>query len=101
MNQRITCSEPSRGLPRPWRLVLWGTLAAPLLFSAVAMQFTAEVNWGPGDFVLAAALLGLTGLGLELAARARLSRAGRIAAGGAILALLLVIWAELAVGLFR
>jgi len=72
----------------------------PLIAPAVAMQFTAEVNWGPGDFVVAAGLLGLTGLGLELAARASLSRMGKVLAAGAIVLALLVVWAELAVGLF-
>ena len=33
------------------------------------MQLTDEVDWGPADFALAGALLGGTGLLLELAAR--------------------------------
>jgi hypothetical protein len=42
---------------------------AVLLVPLVAMQFTEEVNWSPFDFVFAAALLGGTGLLLELAVR--------------------------------
>jgi hypothetical protein len=40
-----------------------------LLLPLVAMQITGEVDWGLADFVLAAALLGATGLVLELAVR--------------------------------
>jgi hypothetical protein len=87
------------GLPPSWRLALWGAIVALLALPAVAMQFTREVNWGPGDFVAAAVLLGLTGLGLELAARAPIGRAARLFAAALVLLALLVIWAQLAVGL--
>lgn len=89
------------GLAPFWRTMLWGIVAALLAVPAIAMQFTGEVNWGPGDFVVAAGLLGMTGLALELAARARLSRAAKLLAAGGIVLALLVVWAELAVGLFR
>ena len=72
-----------------------------LLIPLVAMQFTSEVNWGPGDFVVAAGLLGMTAIALELAARAGISRGAKLLAAGAILFALLVVWAELAVGLFH
>ncbi|WP_374590120.1 hypothetical protein [Novosphingobium sp.] len=88
------------GLTATARAVLWSLFAAVLIVPAVAMQFTAEVNWGPGDFVAAAGLLGLTGLGLELAARAQMGRTARLAASGLVVLALLVVWAELAVGLF-
>ena len=88
------------GLPRSWRLALWGAIAAVLALPALAMQFTREFNWGAEDFAAAALLLGLTGLGLELAARARISRAGRLAIVAGVLGLLLVVWTELAVGIF-
>lgn len=88
------------GLTATARAVLWSLFAAVLIAPAVAMQFTAEVNWGPGDFVAAAGLLSLTGLGLELAARAQMSRRAKLAASGLVVLALLVVWAELAVGLF-
>jgi hypothetical protein len=43
--------------------------ACVLLVPLVAMQITDEVNWTLADFVLAGALLGGTGLLLELSAR--------------------------------
>ena len=92
-------SDPVAELAVRNRLALWGAIVALLALPAVAMQFTREVNWGPGDFVAAAVLLGLTGLGLELAARAPIGRAARFFAAGLVLLALLVIWAQLAVGL--
>lgn len=88
------------GLTPAWRIALWGTFAVLLTIPAVAMQVTGEVNWGPEDFGAAAALFAMTGLGLEFTARARLSRIGKLLAAAAIVFALLVIWAELAVGLF-
>lgn len=88
------------GLNRAWRTALWSTFAVFLAIPAVAMLFTGEVNWGPGDFMVAAALFAMTGMGLELAARAQMSRMGKVLVAGAIVLALLVVWAELAVGLF-
>lgn len=83
-----------------WRIAGWGLAALLLLAPAVAMQFTREVNWRPGDFVVAAGLIGVTGIGLELVARAQLGTARRLAIAGAVLAVPLIVWAELAVGIF-
>lgn len=86
-------------LPAGWRMALWTGMAAMLLAPAVAMRFTDEVNWGAGDFVAAAGLLGLAGIGLEFAARVQGSALKRISMAAAIVGLLLVVWAELAVGI--
>lgn len=98
MDRPASLARP--GLPPSWRLALWGGIALLLVLPALVMQFTREVNWGPGDFAAAAGLLGMTGLGLELAARAPLSRLGRLAAAAALVGLLLAVWVELAVGIF-
>lgn len=76
------------------------SVAILLLIPLVAMQFTDEVNWTLLDFVVAAALLLGTGLLCELALRKINKPRYRIAICAAILALLLLIWAELAVGIF-
>ena len=73
---------------------------ALLLLPAIAMQFTNEVSWGPGDFVVAAVLLFSAGSAIVLATRLR-SRVYRFGAIGLVTIALLVIWAELAVGLFH
>ena len=47
-----------------WRVALWGTVAALLTLPAVAMQFTHEVQWGPGDFLFACNFVGHSEAGM-------------------------------------
>jgi hypothetical protein len=82
------------------RRVLLGTLAI-LLVPAVAMRFTDEVNWGPGDFLVAGALLAGTGLAYVLAKRRIARRPGRLLLGALLALGLLLVWAELAVGILH
>lgn len=72
-----------------------------LLVPFVAMQFTNEVNWTLFDFVVAGVLLFVTGLHCELVLRKVTATRFRIVLCGILLATLLLIWAELAVGLFN
>lgn len=77
--------------------VVLGT-AGILLIPFVAMQFTREVNWTAGDFVVAAVLLAGAGALFELArAKLRTGRS-RLIAGVVIGICFLFVWAELAVG---
>jgi len=70
-----------------------------LLIPLLAMPFTNEVNWGVGDFVVAAMLLfGLSFL-LEMLLRAFTKTSHRLVLGGTIVVLFLLVWAELAVGI--
>ncbi|WP_019947686.1 hypothetical protein [Hymenobacter aerophilus] len=71
---------------------------ALLLVPLVAMQFTGEVNWTLSDFVVAGALLLSTGAALELVASRSGTVAYRVAAAGAVLTSLLLVWVNLAVG---
>ncbi len=82
------------------RRVLLATLAI-LLVPAAAMRFTDEVNWGPGDFLAGGALLAGTGLAYVLARRRIAGRPGRLLLGGLLALGLLLVWAELAVGIFH
>ena len=82
------------------RAVYWTVAALILLLPAIAMNLTAEVAWGPGDFALMAALLGMVGLGIELALRATLTGPVRAMAIAAMIGMFLLVWAELAVGVF-
>ncbi len=78
---------------------MWGGAAFLLLLPAVAMRFTAEVNWTGSDFVFAAVLLfGSAGL-VELAMRASSSLAYRAGAVAAIGTAVLTIWSNAAVGM--
>lgn len=72
-----------------------------LLVPLVAMQFTNEVNWSPFDFIIAGILLFGTGFTCELVLRFVKKTSHRIALLAAVLFCLLLIWAELAVGIFN
>ena len=75
-------------------------VALLLLIPTAAMTFTNEVNWTLIDFVIAGVLLLGTGLACELVLRLATKPLYRLALCGAILFALLIVWAELAVGLF-
>lgn len=96
----MTTATTNPGLAPRTRALLWGLIAALLVLPAVAMQFTREVNWGPEDFAAAAVLLGGTGMALELAARVLVDPGKRALAALVIVGVLLLAWAELAVGIF-
>lgn len=76
------------------------TVALLLLVPFIAMQFTKEVNWSPFDFGLAGVLLFGTGLMFELLLRKVKNSSYRIALCVLLLAGLLLVWLELAVGIF-
>ncbi|MVM37833.1 hypothetical protein GO730_09925 [Spirosoma sp. HMF3257] len=75
-------------------------VATLLLIPFIAMQFTNEVNWTLSDFVVAGVLLLGTGLLIELVLRTVTTVKYRIALCAAIVVMLLLIWIELAVGIF-
>jgi len=77
-------------------LAIIGILLLPL----VAMSFTDSVKWTPFDFLVAGALLLGAGLAYEFFARRGGTRAYRVVIGVVISAVLLVVWLELAVGVF-
>ena len=64
------------------------------------MQFTNEVNWSIMDFVVAGVLLFGTGLTIQFVLRKVKTRKNRILICGIILLLFLLLWIELAIGLF-
>ena len=76
------------------------TVAILLLIPFIAMQFTSEVKWSPPDFLVAAVLLAGTGLLCELVLRKVAKTGYRIALCAALLTALLLVWLELAVGIF-
>ena len=75
-------------------------VALLLLMPLVAMQFTNEVNWNLFDFVVAGALLLGTGIAIDFVVRTVSRVEYRIAICLTIIIALLLIWAELAVGIF-
>ena len=77
------------------------TVALLLLIPLMAMQFTNEVDWKLPDFVIMGVLLLGTGLLCELVMRKVKKIGHRIVICGVLLLALFLIWAELAVGIFR
>jgi hypothetical protein len=73
--------------------------AVILLLPLLAMQMTDEVVWSLSDFAVAGALLVGTGLMYQLAATKAGNIAHRAAVGVAVLAVLLLVWISLAVGI--
>ncbi len=65
----------------------------------LAMQFTDEVNWTFGDFVVAGVLLFGAGLAYEWVGRRMENVSYRVAVGVAVAAALALVWVNLAVGL--
>ena len=65
-----------------------------------AIQFTNEVNWSSSDFLIAGVLLLGTGLTCELVLRTVKKTRHRLILCGIVLLVLLLVWAELAVGVF-
>ena len=99
MNTMTGGNEPAKQIgSKQFLRVLLGT-AAILLIPFVAMQFTGEVNWTASDFVIAAILLGGTGMLFELAKAKLRTPTSRFIAIAVIGLCFAFVWAELAVGL--
>jgi len=81
-------------------LMILAAVPLVLLIPFVAMQISTEVQWSGFDFVVAATLLLALGLGVEAVLRAFKSRKSRILLLSAVLLTFLLVWMELAVGLF-
>ncbi len=71
-----------------------------LLIPFIAMQFSSEVNWTFFDFAVACVLLLVTGILLDFAFRKIARQKYRIIIVLAVILVFLLIWAELAVGIF-
>jgi hypothetical protein len=83
-----------------WRIAAWAVAALILLLvPLVAMQFSEEWNWGLFDFVFAFVLLFGTGLTYELVARKADHIAYKAGVGVAVVAALLLVWINAAVGI--
>lgn len=81
-------------------LTIVASSAALLLIPLVAMNFTNEVKWKTLDFLIAGILLCGTGLVLEFILRKIKTRRNRIILIAGLFLALILIWAELAVGIF-
>ena len=80
-------------------LILFSTVIL-LLIPLIAMQFTSEVKWDVFDFIVAAILLITTGFISEFIYRKLASSKYRYILILSIIIFFILIWAELAVGVF-
>ncbi len=76
-------------------LITFGILSIPF----IGMQFTSEINWTLLDFVVMGGLLFFTGFGIITILQKKRGTLNMIYVGLMIL-IFLLIWAELAVGIF-
>jgi len=70
-----------------------------LLVPLLAMRFTGEVQWTALDFVVAGAMLFAAGLSFVLLAKGTRDISYRVGAAIAVMAALMLVWGNLAVGL--
>ncbi len=82
-----------------FRIAAWSAAGILLLVPLIAMQFSDEVNWKVGDFVIAGVMLAAAGITFELVVRKSSNIAYRAAVGIALLAGLLLLWVNGAVGI--
>ena len=80
-------------------VIIFTTVAILLLIPLIAMQFTDEITWTGTDFVIMGILLLGTGLICNLVTRKVIQNKYSIALYIIILGIVLLIWAELAVGI--
>lgn len=75
---------------------------ASLLLSIpmIAMQFTDEVNWSLRDFIVMGVILFGTAISIELVMRKAKGLKFKLIFVGAVLLIAIILWAELAVGIF-
>ncbi len=71
-----------------------------LVLVSLVNQFSEEVDWRAGDFIVMGVLLFSSGLAHELLAKKLSTTAYRVAVAVAIGIVFPLIWAELAVGIF-
>ena len=71
-----------------------------LLIPLIGMTITDEINWSPFDFFTMGSLLILLGIGINLVSSRVKNLKYRVLYIGLIVIIFMLIWAELAVGLF-
>lgn len=76
------------------------TTGSILLIPLLVMQFSGEVQWGPEDFTIIGGLLFGMGSVLVVLARKVRSTTHQVMLAVGCIALVLYLWAELAVGIF-
>ena len=71
-----------------------------LLIPLIGMTITEEINWSLLDFLVMWVLLTFLGIGINIVINRTMNLKNRILYIGIFVLMLLLIWAELAVGIF-
>ena len=71
-----------------------------LLIPLIGMTITDEINWIPFDFIIMGSLLILLSIGINFASNRAKNLKNRVLYIGILVIIFMLIWAELAVGLF-
>ena len=97
---RYRVKQPIMTLSKKSISLVGGVTALLLLVPFIGMQVSAEVNWKLSDFLIGGAILFTFGLIIAFAFQNIRKRSTRILVVGLILLILLLLWGELAVGIF-
>ena len=71
-----------------------------LLIPFIGMMFTDEINWSVFDFIIMGVFLLLLGIGINAIINKTENKKNRILFIALVIVVFLLIWAELAVGIF-
>ncbi|WP_127139236.1 hypothetical protein [Flagellimonas oceanensis] len=85
---------------RKRQVIILSSIFALLAIPFTVMQFSSEVNWSLFDFMVVGGLLLALGFAIDLAIRKTKTINKRYLVITAIVVLFLLVWAELAVGVF-
>ncbi len=82
------------------RIIAWAFIPLLLLLPLIAMTHTNEVQWNAADFAFAGFILSMAGIVYSLLTPKRKTAMFRFLCGLTIFIGIVLIWAELAVGIF-
>tara|TARA_A100001011_G_scaffold260509_1_gene269012 strand:+ start:414 stop:683 length:270 start_codon:yes stop_codon:yes gene_type:complete len=71
-----------------------------LLIPLIGMTITDEINWSPFDFIFMGSLLIFLSIGINFVSNRAKNLKNRVLYIGILVIIFMLIWAELAVGLF-
>ncbi len=83
------------------QLYVIGATGLLLLIPLIGMQFTSEINWSIADFILMGFLLLSLGFAIEFISRKISNKTNKLVMIAVFVIVFLLIWIELAVGIFN
>lgn len=87
--------------PKKRMITILSIIVFLLFIPLIAMQFSNDVDWSIFDFIIIGILLLATGIGCEIVFRKVKSTLYKLLICGVIILAFILLWAELAVGIFN